>query len=391
MIKLLDGVRILDLTRLLPGPYCTQMLADMGAEVLKIEDLQLGDYMRTMGPPMDGGDSAYFCALNRNKKSMRLNLKGSEGQAVFCRLAETYDVLIEGFRPGVMEKLNLGYDKLSKINPGLVYCSVTGYGQDGPYRLRAGHDLNYISIAGALGLTGPRNGAPVMPGVQVADIGGGGLMSAVGILAAVVNKQRTGKGQYIDIAMMDGVVSWLAMYLADYLNTGVKARRGEMQLNGGQVCYSIYKTRDGKYVSLGAIEPKFWQEFCRLSGRDDLLKRQFGESEEDFAAVQQFFSAKSRDELVEMFSKTDACLEPILDLDEVVEHPQIIHRRLITGMAMPGGKTVKTLALPIKFPGAETYADTLPPAMGEQTDEVLTALGYSREQIDKMRADGAIG
>jgi crotonobetainyl-CoA:carnitine CoA-transferase CaiB-like acyl-CoA transferase len=230
-----------------------------------------------------------------------------------------------------------------------------------------------------------------MPGVQVADIGGGGLMSAVGILAAVVNKQRTGKGQYIDIAMMDGVVSWLAMYLADYLNTGVKARRGEMQLNGGQVCYSIYKTRDGKYVSLGAIEPKFWQEFCRLSGRDDLLKRQFGESEEDFAAVQQFFSAKSRDELVEMFSKTDACLEPILDLDEVVEHPQIIHRRLITGMAMPGGKTVKTLALPIKFPGAETCADTLPPSMGEQTDEVLTALGFSREQIDKMRADGVIG
>lgn len=390
MIKLLEGVKILDLTRLLPGGYCTQMLADMGAEVLKIEDLQMGDYIRGMGPPADGGDSVYFHALNRNKKSMRLNLKESGGQAVFYRLVESYDVLIEGFRPGVMEKLDLGYDRLSKINPGLVYCSVTGYGQSGPYRLRAGHDINYISIAGVLGLTGSRDGAPVMPGVQVADIGGGGLMAAVGILAAIVNRQRTGKGQYIDVAMLDGAVSWLTMYLTHYLNTGEKAGRGEMQLNGGQACYSVYETRDGKFVSLGALEPKFWKEFCRLSGRNDLLKRQFSGSKKDFAEVQQFFSTKTRDEIVEMFSRTDACVEPVLELNEVAEHPHVFQRRLITDLTLPGGKTIKTVAHPIKFPGAEAGEDQLPPALGQHTVEVLMSLGYSREQISIMQANGVV-
>lgn len=390
MIKLLEGVKILDLTRLLPGGYCTQMLADMGAEVLKIEDLQMGDYIRGMGPPVDGGDSVYFYALNRNKKSMRLNLKESGGQAVFCRLLESYDILIEGFRPGVMEKLNLGYDSLSKINPGLVYCSVTGYGQSGPYRLRAGHDINYISIAGALGLTGSRDGAPVMPGVQVADIGGGGLMAAVGILAAIVNRQRTGKGQYIDMGMMDGAVSWLTMYLANYLNTGEKAGRGEMQLNGGQVCYSVYETSDGKFVSLGAIEPKFWKEFCRISGRNDLLKLQFSGSKKDFVAVQQFFSTKTRDEIVEMFSQTDACVEPVLELNEVVGHPHVLQRRLINELTLPGGKKIKTIAHPIKFPGVETDADQLPPALGQHTVDVLMSLGYSREQISIMQANGIV-
>jgi crotonobetainyl-CoA:carnitine CoA-transferase CaiB-like acyl-CoA transferase len=390
LIKLLEGVKILDLTRLLPGGYCTQMLADMGAEVLKIEDLQLGDYIRSMGPLVDGGDSVYFYALNRNKKSMRLNLKESGGQAVFSRLLESYDILIEGFRPGVMEKLNLGYDSLSKINPGLVYCSVTGYGQSGPYRLRAGHDINYISIAGALGLTGSRDGAPVMPGVQVSDIGGGGLMSAVGILAAIVNRQRTGKGQYIDMGMMDGAVSWLTMYLTDYLNTGEKAGRGEMLLNGGQVCYSVYETSDGKFVSLGAIEPKFWKEFCRISGRNDLLKLQFSGSKNDFGAVQQFFSTKTRDEIVEMFSQTDACVEPVLELNEVMGHPHVLQRQLINELTLPGGKKIKTIAHPIKFPGAETEADQLPPTLGQHTVEVLMSLGYNLEQISSMQAKGVV-
>ncbi len=390
MFKLLEGVKILDLTRLLPGGYCTQMLADMGAEVLKIEDLQMGDYIRTMGPPVDGRNSGYFYALNRNKKSMRLNLKESEGQAVFCRLVESYNVLIEGFRPGVMEKFNLGYDRLSKINPGLIYCSLTGYGQSGPYRLRAGHDINFISIAGVLGLTGSRDGAPVIPGVQVADIGGGGLMAAVGILAAVVNRQRTGKGQYIDVAMLDGAVSWLTMDLTHCLNTGEKAGRGETPLNGGMVCYNVYKTRDGKYVSLGAIEPKFWEAFCRKSGRNDLLNRQFSGSKEDFAAVQQFFNTKTRDEIVEMFSQTDACVEPVLELNEVVEHPHVLQRRMVNELALPGGKTIKTIAHPIKFPQAETGADQLPPALGQHTVEVLMSVGYSREQIRVMQANGIV-
>lgn len=391
LFKLLEGVKILDLTRLLPGGYATLLLADMGAEVLKVEDPWQGDYIRNMGPKVKEGDSAYFCALNRNKKSLKLNLKESEGQEVFYNLIKAYDILIEGFRPGVMEKLNLGYKKLSELNPALIYCSISGYGQDGPYRLRPGHDINYISIAGALGLTGRKGENPVPPAVQVADIGGGGLMSAVGILAAYINRQRTGKGQYIDVAMLDGVVSWLTMYISYYLASGHKPQRGEMQLNGGQACYGVYRTKDGSYVSVGNLEKKFWEEFCKVSGRTDLIELQFSGEEEAFNAVQQFFSTKTRDEIVEMFNGVDTCIEPVLELDEVIKHPQVVHRGLITDLEFPGGGRVKTVGHPIKFYGSAEKKDELPPSFGQHTEEVLIQLGYDQNQINHLKARGIIG
>lgn len=391
MIKLLEGVKILDLTRLLPGGYSTQLLADMGAEVVKIEDLDQGDYIRQMGPPVAGGDGAYFYGLNRNKKSVRIDLKQEEGRQAFKRLVESFDILVEGFRPGVMDKLGLGYEKLRPINPGLIYCAITGYGQDGPYRLRAGHDINYISIAGILGICGKSGGDPALPAVQVADLGGGGLQAAVGILAAYIHRQRTGEGRYVDVSMLDGAFSWLCMYLAQHLNSSEKVERGRMKLNGGRVCYGVYRTKDGKHVSLGALEPKFWEVFCRLTGREDFLEIQHSERPEDFAAVEEYFSTKTRDEITALFSRADACLEPVLDLDEAVSHPQIVHRGLVSEMTLPGGASVRTIGLPIKFPGAETDEDRIPPAIGEQTDEVLLSVGYSREQIDDLRARRIVG
>lgn len=390
MFKLLEGVKILDLTRLLPGGYATLLLADMGAEVLKIEDPWQGDYIRDLGPKVEGGDSAYFCALNRNKKSFRLNLKEPQGREVFYDLVKSYDILIEGFRPGVMEKLDLGYKNISLLNPGIVYCSLSGYGQDGPYRLRPGHDINYISIAGALGLTGRKDGDPVMPAVQVADIGGGAILSAVSILAAYINRQRTGKGQYIDVSMLDGVVSWLTMYISAYLAGGEKPGCGKMQLNGGQICYEVYRTKDGKHISVGNLERKFWEEFCRASGRTDLLNLQFRGENECFEAMGQFFSSKTRAEIVEMFNGVDTCIEPVLDIDEAIEHPQVVHRGLITELKFPGGERVKTVGHPVKFYGADWEKDSLPPSPGQHTEEMLTKLGYNRDQIKTLQLHGII-
>ncbi len=386
MFKLLEGVKILDLTRLLPGGYATLLLADMGAEVLKIEDPWQGDYIRDFAPKIGGTDSAHFCALNRNKKSFKLNLKEREGKEVFYNLVKEYDILVEGFRPGVMEKLELGYEKLAGYNPALIYCSLSGYGQDGPYRLRPGHDINYISIAGAMGINGRRDDDPVVPAFQVADIGGGGLLGAVGILAAYINKQRTGKGQYIDVAMLDGVVSWLTMYITAFLAYGHKPERGGEQLNGGQICYNVYRTKDGRHVSVGNIEKKFWEEFCRVSGMTGLLDLQTSGGKEEFDAMKQFFQSRTRDEIVEMFNGVDTCIEPVLDFSEVMEHPQVVHRGLITGLEFPDGVTVKTVGHPLKFTGAAEEKDGLPPALGEHTEEVLVRLGYGRERINELKA-----
>ncbi|MBE3589179.1 MAG: CoA transferase [Thermoanaerobacteraceae bacterium] len=391
MLNILDGVKILDLTRLLPGGYCTLLLADMGAEVLKIEDLGGGDPIRTMEPLVEGGESAYSYALNRNKKSIRLNLKDEKAQQIFKQLVKRYDVLVESFRPGVMDRLNLGYETLRLENPGLIYCSISGYGQDGPYRQRPGHDINYIATAGILGLTGNREGEPVIPAVQIADIGGGGMLAAIGILAALFRRERTGRGQYIDISMLDGVISWLTLYFGYYFTTGRKPERGNEQLNGGQICYNVYKTKDGGYISLGCLEQKFWDEFCRVIGREDLKHKRFSDREEDFAIMKKLFSARTRDEFVALFKEADTCIEPVLDLHEVVNHPQVIHRRLFKEMPSVNGKHFKMVTHPIKFSDTEERDDQMAPVLGQHTDEILTTLGYDEKQIIKLRSCGAVG
>jgi alpha-methylacyl-CoA racemase len=344
----LTGIRVLDLTRLLPGAFCTRLLADMGADVIKVEEPGTGDYMRWT-PPLLDGQSALFDALNRNKRSIALNLKEARGREALLRLVETADVLVEGNRPGVMERLGLGWDTLHARNPRLVMCSITGYGQDGPFAQRAGHDLNYMAIAGALGLNGQRDGPPVPLSVQVADIGGGGLQPAVAILGALVAVQRGGEGRWVDASMTDGAVGWLALVFAAHA-AGERVARGDQRLAGRYACYRVYECRDGRYYSVAALEPKFWQELCRALERPDLVELQYSEDSITQVAVEQIFKTKTRDEWQESLSVVDACCEPVLDIDEVPHHPQVSAR----GLFERAGRA---------------------PSLGEHTAEVLREIG----------------
>ena len=319
----LAGLRVLDLSRLLPGGFCSLLLSDFGADVLKVEDTRLGDYVRWSPPHHSGversASSALFLALNRGKRSIRLDLKTDGGREVLLRLARESDVLLESFRPGVMDRLGVGYERLREANPGLVYCAITGYGQDGPYRERSGHDLNYLGLVGLLGLTGERDGPPVQPGGQIADIGGGAQMAAFAILAALRERDRSGQGQLVDVSMADGALSWLAMVAAAHFANGATARRGEIPLGGALVCYRPYACADG-WVTLGALEPKFWQAFCRGVGREDLIERQFdAPGSPTHSEVEAIFAARTRAEWTAFASEHDCCLEPVLELDEALD------------------------------------------------------------------------
>jgi alpha-methylacyl-CoA racemase len=391
----LDGVRVLDLTRLLPGGFCTLLLADLGADVLKVEDTAGGDYIRWM-PPFYGGEgeqregaaSAYFLALNRNKRSLRLNLKDERGRDVLLRLVEDYDVVVESFRPGVMDRLGVGYDALRARNPRVIYCPISGYGQDGPLTARSGHDTNYLALNGLLGLTGRRGGPPIQSAGQIADLGGGGLMAAVGILAALHERERSGEGQVVDISMTDGALSWLAMVAARYFAEGKVPQRGEPELAGGIACYFPYETRDGKWVSLGALEPKFWQNWCHGVERPDLIEKQFEHPDSEAGAqVAAVFRERTRDEWTAFAGEHDCCLEPILDLDEALESELFRARAMVVELDQPGIGPVRQVGAPIKL--SRTPADTTgaAPGLGADTDEVLRAAGIDPQPL---RKDGVV-
>src|ERR671929_195422 len=282
----LEGIRVLDLSRLLPGGFCSLLLADFGADVVKVEDTGMGDYVRA--------DEPAFQALNRGKRSIRIDLKHPEGRDVFLRLARDADVVLESFRPGVMDRLGVGYARLREENPRLVYCAITGHGQDGPFAARAGHDMNYLARVGLLDLTGEPDGPPIQAAGQIADLGGGALMAAFGILAALRERERSGEGQLVDVSMADGALSWLALVAAKYLADGQVPKRGSIELAGRLVCYRPYACKDG-WVTLGALEPKFWQAWCRGVGREDLIEHQFERpGSEPHAEVERIFEARTR-------------------------------------------------------------------------------------------------
>ncbi|MHB1418832.1 MAG: CaiB/BaiF CoA transferase family protein [Bacillota bacterium] len=389
MFEMLKGVKVLDLTRLLPGAYATQLMGDMGAEILKVEDPWQGDYQR-WGEPKIGENSVGFWSVNRNKKSMKLNLKSPEGKKILMELVKHYDILLEGFRPGVADKLGIDYKTIHAVNPKIVYCSISGYGQDGPYKLRPGHDMNYCSIAGMIGVTGHRDGQPLMPGVQVADVGVGGLMSVAGVLSAYISAKNTGVGQYIDISMMDGVVSWMTMIHTHYLATGQPMRRGRFTLNGGQVCYWIYKTKDGKYMSMGSLEEKFWEAFCVAAGREDLIPRAMETEKEGFDDIQALFSTRTQAEWIELLKDVDTCCEPVLDVEEVFSHPQVVARKMLVEVEHPTAGNVRLVANPIKMPYAEVVKDMPVPDHGQHTAEVLIALGYSDAEMAELKSKDVI-
>jgi alpha-methylacyl-CoA racemase len=392
----LEGLTVLDLSRLLPGGFCSLLLADFGADVIKVEDTGMGDYIRWSPPYYEGAadtaKGALFLSLNRGKRSIRLNLKSDGGREALLRLVRDADVLLESFRPGVLDRLGVGYERLRLQNPGLVYCAITGYGQDGPNRGRSGHDMNYLGLNGLLGLTGDADGPPVQTAGQIADLGGGALMAAVGILVALRERERSGEGQLVDCSMFDGSLSWLAMLAAEAFATGRAPRRGELGLAVRYNCYRPYECADG-WVTLGALEPKFWQAFCEGVGRPDLAEHAFdapgSASHADVAAI---FRERTRDEWRAFASEHDCCLEPVLGLDEALESELVAAREMVVDLAQPGAtRPVKLLGVPVKLsrtPGDPSRAPG--PELGEHTDEVLAAAGYERDQLTALHASGDI-
>lgn len=375
----LKSIRVLDLTRLLPGPYCTMLLADFGAEVIKVEDPKIGDYARAYEPKVDA-DSALFHSLNRNKKSVCLDLKSEEGKAAFSKLAEQSDVVVESFRPGVMERLGLDYEHLKSINPGLVYCAITGYGQTGPYANNPGYDINYISYAGLLNLMGEKDGKPVVPATQIADIGAGAYPAAVGIMLALFERETSGKGQYIDISMMDGVISWVQTVLPNYLSQSLSPKRGEQVLDGGMACYAIYETKDARWLSVGALEPKFWKAFCHGIGRSDFIPLHQAALHEQHRlkyVIQTIIYQKTLEEWLKIFSELEACVSPVLTFEEMTEDPQVMAREMIQTVNHDKVGTMKQIGIPIKLSDTPGEIRRQAPKLGEHTEALIEEMGAS--------------
>jgi crotonobetainyl-CoA:carnitine CoA-transferase CaiB-like acyl-CoA transferase len=366
------------------------LLADLGAEVLKVEQPGRGDYMRTT-PPLISGQSSMFLTLNRNKKSLTLNLKSEKGKEILLRLLDRYDILVESFRPGVTKRLGIDYETLARSHPKLIYCPITGYGQDGPYRDLVGHDINYLALAGVLSLTGKRDGPPIVPGITIADIAGS-MFATIGIMTAIISRQNTGKGQLVDVSMFDGVVSWLTIQAARYFAEGKNPER-ETWPAGGEAFYDIYQTKDKRYVSVGAAEEKFWQNLCQSLGAEELsrYKPSIGKKEpEAHLRLTEVFKSKTRDEWADLLMTKDACLTPVKTLDEVFTDPHVRHRKLVYDMDYPMLGIVKQLAFPIKFSEIQTDLRNPPPSLGQHTDLILSELGFSETQVKQFKAEGVV-
>jgi alpha-methylacyl-CoA racemase len=386
----LASLKVLDFSTLLPGPFASLLLADMGAEVLRIESPDRADLLRIL-PPHDEGVSASHAYLNRNKRSLALDLKQPAALEIVKRLLADHDILLEQFRPGVMERLGLGYEALKAINPRLIYVSITGYGQTGPYKDRAGHDINYLALAGLASHTGRADSGPLPLGIQAADIAGGSLHGVIGLLAAVIARQQSGQGQHLDVSMTDCVFSLNALAGAGYLACGVEPGRENHVLNGGSF-YDYYRTRDGRWMSVGSLEPAFTQALCEALGRPEL--RALGLSSEPAQRLKQELQSEFEKhdfaELCAIFAKVDACVEPVLRLCEALEHPQLKARELVTQVPRGDGSSQAQMACPLKFSEGLPEPRHIGARLGEHTNEVLGALGFSAERISQLRSDRVV-
>jgi alpha-methylacyl-CoA racemase len=376
-------MRVLDFSRLLPGPYCSRILTDFGFEVVRVEQPGGSDWSRYV-PPLDpeSGESLIFRALNRGKKSLGLNLKSEKGRDIVLQLIETSDVLLESFRPGVMERLGLGYERLAQANPCLIYCALSGYGPDGPYRERAGHDLNYQGLSGLLDLTGPRDGPPSIAGTPIVDLAGA-LWAAVGILLALLDRERTGRGQRVEGSLLGGALSLLPLPVARHAG-GHPVARGTNELNGGLVCYNIYETREGEYMTLAALEPEFWASFCQTIGREYLLGQQFAPAlpgEPAFEELGKLFRTRSRQEWIQLLEGVDACCEPVYSLDEALSFAPL---QALNMLANAG------LLPPIRLSERPVEVAAVAPAPGQHTAALLTELGYPDADLASLREQGII-
>lgn len=371
----LEGIRVLDLTRLLPGPFATQWLAAMGAEVIRVEPSTGGDWLREM-PPLVEGMGAWFTAVNRGKKSVALDLKHPEGRAIFLRLVRSADVVVEGFRPGVMARLGLAPSVLLNEQPRLVYASLTGYGVGSRWRERAGHDLNYLALAGFLALNGPREGPPMPPAIPVADFGGA-MALVIAVLAGLLYRERTGQGIALEASIFEVVAAWMQPFWLAH-RAGLPAAREGMPLNGALPCYRVYRTADGGAMALAALEPAFWQAFCEAVGHPEWIPRAFDPAL--IPEVADLFQRRTRREWEALRERLDACLEPVLEPEEAIEALADL------APAFHGGMPV----LPFTIDGQRLSEMSPPPQLGEHTREILEALGYPAAVLEDLARRGVI-
>jgi len=370
----LSGIKVLDLSRLLPGPYCSMILADHGARVIAIEDRRFMD------------DGLFFSQAYRNKEHMSLNLKTEEGKKIFFHLVNDADVILEGFRPGVVQRLGVDYDTVLKVNPKIIYCSISGYGQTGPYRDRAGHDVNYLSISGVLDLIGQANHPPSIPGIQIADIAGGGMNAAIGILMALFARERTGKGQYIDISMTDGMVGFMSAAFFLKQITGQFPQRGDSILSHRYACYNTYETADGRYISVGTVENRFWKNLCEFLEVPEYTPLQYDENrrQEIIDFMKTTFRKKTFKQWKKDLAGIDACCEPIQNFSEVLKNPLFREREMIVEVTDKDGIKTLVIGVPVKLSETPGSVLTPPVAFAENTEAILKELGYSKKQIKEL-------
>jgi len=370
----LSGIKVIDMSRLLPGPFCSMILADHGARVIAVENKRFL------------ADGLFFDPVNRNKEHISLNLKTEEGKEIFFKLIKDADVFMEGFRPGVAGKLGIDYESVRKVNQRIIYCSITGYGQTGPYKDRVGHDANYLSISGVLDIIGEKDRAPAVPGVQIADIAGGGMNAAIGILLALFAREKTGAGQYIDISMTDSMVSFLPVPLFFRQITGQVTSRGDSFLSHRYACYNTYETADGRYISIGAVENRFWKRLCEIMGVPGYASLQYDEVRR--AEITEFmrtaFKKKTLEEWEAILSSEDVCWGRVQNLSEVLEDPLFAEREMIVEFTAKDGKKSKALGVPVKLSETPGTVRTPPPSFGENTEAILSELGYGNDRIKEF-------
>lgn len=393
MVMALEGIKVLDLSRLAPGPYCSMLLADFGADVTLVEAVPGSSAKLGGGRRGEGADrAAAYNALGRGKKSIALNLKDPAAKEVFYELAKDADVVLEGFRPGVVKRLGVDYDSLAKINPRIIYCSLSGFGQTGPYSNLVGHDINYISVGGALGVTGRPGQPPAIPINLVADFAGGGMHAALAICIAIIAREKTGRGQNVDIGMSDGVLSLMTSAFIGYFSQGNVIKPGEFLLNGSVPWYNTYQCSDDRWFSIGSIEPHFYEALCKVMGLEEYLDKQHDQSiyPEMKAKYEAVFKTKTADEWMEIMSQHDICAAPVLEMDRVVTDPHNVARGMVVEVDSPVGK-VKQIGVGAKLSDTPGQVRTTAPLIGQHTDDVLKSIGYDDAKIAALRESGAVG
>ncbi|PKL39631.1 MAG: carnitine dehydratase [Spirochaetae bacterium HGW-Spirochaetae-1] len=384
----LDTLKILDFTYLLPGPFGSMLLADLGAQIIKVENLRQPDLMR-YAPPLVDGVSVLYAHVNRGKKSLALDLKQEEARGIVLNLVREYDIVIEQFRPGVMQRLGLGYEDLKKVNDSIIYCSLTGYGQTGTYAARAGHDINYLALSGLDSFSGRRESGPGLSGIQIADIAGGSKNTAMAVMAAVIRRMTTGKGDRIDISITDSAFSMTVMSTAPFLEGGPEPGPESEMLNGG-LLYDYYRTADGRYLSVGPIEGKFFDEFCSVIGHPELAERGIGNREAK-GLIAGIIGGDDLEHWIAKFDGRDACVEPVRLLSEAIVSPPIVERDMIVSVRNEKGNTLRQMGNPIKFGSGHYFGRAAGTSMGYHTRDILRGLGYSEMELDTMLQKNIIG